>query len=269
MVLRQHLLPQLSMAEDEKAFVCKKDSGYMCINTSHFSFLDCLLYLSAGTSLDGFLLAYGSGDPDERKAWFPYESVRKYSDLDRREVPAYEDYYSRLKGHNTLESERLRYEELLTSGLSKEETLKKMGLKDEPATGRDNYQKMVRIWEREGMTSIKDLLSWYNEQDVGPFLRAVGKLQQFYRGHRINLFKDCFTVAGAARLLLFRTAREEGACFSLMSKDESDLQEKILEQGVTGGPSITFCRYQEEDVTYLHGNDGPKCKAIHGLDANR
>ena len=101
-------------------------------------------------------------------------------------------------------------------------------------------------------------------------ISGLTSLQQFYRGHRINIFKDCYTVAGAARILLFRTAREQGACFALMRKDERYLQEKILEARVIGGPSIVFCRYQEAGVTHLlQGNKGPLCKAIHGLDANR
>jgi len=269
LVLREQLLSQLNLPEDERAFVCKKETGYLCINTSHFSFLDCLLYLSPGTSLNDFLLGYASEDPDQKKFWFPYEKLRCLSDLQSRDMPVYNDYFSSLKGHNTLETERLRYEGHLESGLSRDEALAKMGLNVEPATGQQNYQSMVRLWQERGMTCLRDLLVAYNIQDVQPMITGLSKLREFYRGHGINLFKECYTVAGASRLLLFQTARREGACFSLMSKEESYLQENILEQGVTGGPSLVFCRYQEAGITHLHGTKGPKCKAIHGLDANR
>ena len=158
MVLREYLLPQLNIPEDEDAFVCKKDGGYMTINTSQFSFLDCLLYLSPGTSLDGFLKAYASGDPTERKFWFPYEKMKSFEDLGKREMPVYSDYFSKLKGHNTLEAERLQFESMLQSGTSKEEALRKMDLKEEPATGQENYQTMVRVWEENNMETLEDLL---------------------------------------------------------------------------------------------------------------
>ena len=223
------------MPEDPHAYVCKREAhAYLSINTSQFSFLDCLLYLSPGTSLDDFLLAYASGDPQQRKFWFPYEKMRSLTDLQKTEMPLYGDYYSRLKGHNTLETERRRYEGLLESGLSKKDALLKMALEDEPRTGQQNYETMVKIWEDQGMTNLEQLLIWYNKQDVRPMISGLTKLREFYRAHGINLFKECCTVAGASRILLFRTARQEGACFSLIRKDERYLQENILEKGVIG-----------------------------------
>ncbi len=47
-VLQEHLIPMLSLDCDPKAYVAKKDSGYMCIQNSFFRFLDLLLYLSPG-----------------------------------------------------------------------------------------------------------------------------------------------------------------------------------------------------------------------------
>lgn len=235
MILREHLLPQLCLPEDEHAYVCKREANaYLSVNTSHFTFLDCLLYLSPGTSLDDFLLAYASGDPQERKFWFPYESMKSLEDLQRTDMPRYEDYFSHLKGHNTLETERRRYQGLLDSGLSKKDALLKMGLKDEPPTGHQNYQTMVKVWEDHDMKNLEQLLTWYNKQDVQPMVSALTRLRDFYRAHDINLFKQCCTVAGASRIMLFRTAREEQACFSLPRKDETYLQEKILEEGITG-----------------------------------
>ena len=270
LALRKHLLPQLGVPEDDDAFVCKKNSTYTCIKTYRFSFLDCLSFLSPGTSLDDFLKSYSSGDPEQRKIWFPYEKMRCWEDLENTDRPAYDDYYSHLKGHNTLESERRRYEQLLGSGLSEKEALAKMGLDKQPATGQQNFQRMNEIWDEQNMTCLRDLLVYYNVQDVQPMIAGLTKLRLFYREcHKLNLYKDAITIAGASRIVLFETASKEGASFSLMNKDEAYLQEEVLEQGICGGPSLVFNRYQEQDKTYLHGNDGPLCRAIHGYDANR
>jgi len=98
--------------------------------------------------------------------------------------------------------------------------------------------------------------------------RAMQSLWSFFNGVGVNILKDCFTVAGVARRLLFRTATEEGAGFPLISFQDRRLQEEILEPGIVGGASIVFCRYQEADVTFLHGESGKKCKSISGYDAN-
>jgi hypothetical protein len=49
---------------------------------------------------------------------------------------AYDDFYSKLKNCNTLESSRLHFDQLLTEGLTQEEVLKNMELKSVPPTGR-------------------------------------------------------------------------------------------------------------------------------------
>jgi hypothetical protein len=84
----------------------------------------------------------------------------------------------------------------------------------------------------------------------------------------VNILKDCFSVAGVARRILFRKAIEYGAGFSLIHKDDRRLQEEILLEGVTGGPSVVYCRYQEADKTFLHGVSGKMCRSVQGYDCN-
>lgn len=64
------------------------------------------------------------------------------------------------------------------------------------------------------MTCFKDFLIWYNNLDVGPFVQAVIKLQNFYLNKNIDIFKTTISVPGIARQLVFQAAKNEGAYFS-------------------------------------------------------
>ncbi len=150
-LISRQLLPELQMDTDPHAFVIKKGNTYMCIATSKYRFIDALLFLSGGTTYDGFLKTYtaerkdggGGGDGPERKGYFPYEKLTSYDVLEEQAFPSYNDFYSKLKNCNTLESERLRFERLLTEGLTQEEALEKMGLTCIPLSGQEEYQETV------------------------------------------------------------------------------------------------------------------------------
>lgn len=266
-VLREHLLPQLSIADDPEAYVLKKNSGYLAICTEKFRFLDVHLFLSPGSSYERFLTAY-SPDSDERKSFFPYEVATTFEALEERGFPEYSDFYSELKGENTLESNSLRYRKLLSQGLSSEDALRAMDSKTVPLSGPEEYEHLREIWTEQGMERLSDLLIYYNLKDVAPAVGAVQALWTFYQKLGVNILKDCFTVAGVARKVLFKAAREYGAGFSLIHRKDRRLQEEILLQGVTGGPSIVYCRYQEADKTFLHGQSGKMCRSVQGYDCN-
>lgn len=68
------------------------------------------------------------------------------------------------------------------------------------------------------MTTFRDFLVWYNNLDVGPFVTAVTRLQQFYFDRNIDLFKIAMSVPGIARKMLFDTATREGAEFMLLDE---------------------------------------------------
>lgn len=72
------------------------------------------------------------------------------------------------------------------------------------------------------MTCFKNFLEWYNNQDVGPFVQAVGKLLFFYLERNIVIFKVAMSVPGIARTMLFRASARAQATFALYGKNDTD-----------------------------------------------
>lgn len=91
------------------------------------------------------------------------------------------------------------------------------------------------------MTTFRDFLVWYNIVDVGPFVTAVTRLQQFYFDRNIDLFKIAMSVPGIARKMLFDTATREGAEFMLLDEKNKDLYHNI-KSNIVGGSSIIYHR---------------------------
>ncbi len=118
------------------------------------------------------------------------------------------------------------------------------------------------------MSCLKDLLCYYNKQDVLPMVKAIENLWRFYwEKMGLSLFKHSFTIAGVSRHLLFKTAREEGASFSLIHPKDRELHERILSRGICGGPSIIIHRLMEVGSP-LGGPGSPLCQDIRGWDCN-
>jgi hypothetical protein len=126
--------------------------------------------------------------------------------LDQTELPPHDAFYSSLKAHNISEEE---------------------------------YRFCQKIWTDNGMESFKDFLVWYNNLDVGPFVTAVERLQTFYFHKSIDVFKTAMSVPGIARQLLFKSAREQQAEFSLIDKKNADLYETIKDN-IVGGKLCSF-----------------------------
>ena len=64
------------------------------------------------------------------------------------ELSPYEVFYSKLNGNNPLEC-------VVVDGKTV----------DDPETGRQNYEYLQRVWRDHDMTSLMDLLEWYNNLD--------------------------------------------------------------------------------------------------------
>ena len=48
------------------------------------------------------------------------------------------------------------------------------------------YQAVARKWQEENWTSLRDLLVYYNNLDVQPFVEAVEKCVVFYQATFLN-----------------------------------------------------------------------------------
>lgn len=59
------------------------------------------------------------------------------------------------------------------------------------------------------MSTVKDVLMWYNNLDVVPFLEALEKMVTFYKEREIDVFKDGLSVPGLTTKYLFQMAKGE------------------------------------------------------------
>lgn len=63
----------------------------------------------------------------------------------------------------------------------------------------ETYNFCKYIWKQEKMTCLRDFLIWYNNLDVAPFVSEVLRLEEFYFGRNIDIFKTAKSVPGIAR----------------------------------------------------------------------
>lgn len=191
-------------------------------------FLDISSYLAPAVSYAKFLKAF---DVTENKGFFPYEWFDAVEKLNHPSLPSHDALFSSIKDDNISEEE---------------------------------YQFCRLVWSENGMSTFQDFLVWYDNLDVGPFVRAVENLQQFYFERGIDLFKTSISVPGLARRMLFDPGRQAGASFALFVEANSDLYFSI-KISLIGGSSIQFHRHHEVGQTYIRNDLSKPCRKSSGL----
>ena len=230
-----------AVGEDEKwithrgiKFIVKNNNQYKCIVTPTLKFLDILSYLSPGCSYSKYLAAFGV---TEKKGYWPYEYITNVKQLQETELPTHSAFQSNLKNKNISESE---------------------------------YRECQRVWKEKGMKNLGDLLMYYNNLDVQPFLSAIVEQTKFYADRGIDMLKDGIGVPGLTLRYLFKTMPSKDVYFSLFSENQADLH-SLLRSQLVGGPSIIFHRYHEKGVTKIRENEkqeGKNVESLEGFDAN-
>ena len=224
----------ITAIQSQIEFVVKKNNAMMCLSTEDLKFLDVMNYLAPGYSYEKYVKAY---DCTMQKGHFPYEWLDSLEKLQYDRLPAKEDFYSSLKKQDIAESD---------------------------------YEEMQSVWKTKGMKTVRDLLIWYNNLDVLPFLEALEKQFQFYSTRGIDPFKEALSVPGLTTTYMYKTL-DCDASFSLFKEKDEDQYFK-MKDNIVGGPSIVFSRYQEKDVTKIrgveYGESAKTCKACVGYDAN-
>ena len=94
---------------------------------------------------------------------------------------------------------------------------------------------------------MRDMLEYYNNLDVIPFLEAIEKTRRFWVDQaQIDMF-DCISLPGLAERYLMKT-REPHSYFMLPQKtakiDNSHLFWNMKDH-IVGGPAIIFRRYHK------------------------
>ena len=105
-------------------FVLKKANSFLCLKTKKLRFLDIRNFLAPGFSYRKYLIAY---EAEDKKFFFPYEFIDSIEKLNFPRPPPQEAFYSSLHQSN----------------ISKEE-----------------YALVVETWQKEGWTSLKDLIHY-------------------------------------------------------------------------------------------------------------
>ena len=266
-LIRTNLAGHLNLDKSGHNFVIKRNNNYNCIANEKLKLLDMSNYLPPGTSYDKFLETFNI---EQRKSYFPYEYLSDISVLEETSLPPAEAFYSSLKQQNVLESDVfVRYCILVEEeNKSIEEALLILKLEKPPVSQVDeNYKCLLQIWKDENMHTMADYLKYYNSLDVGPMLKAVEAYKQFFITQKIDVFKDCISVPGVARKMLFQCGTESGGSFSLFNRRDEDLYHK-MKASLSGGPSVVVTRYHEVGKTFIRDDESMPCKSIVGYDFN-
>ncbi|KAE9282348.1 hypothetical protein PR003_g27433, partial [Phytophthora rubi] len=158
-----------------------KNPSYMCIATWNMKILDISNYVPAGTSYDKYLTTYLGGCKCEDKiscvcglgkGIFPYEYITSFNVLNETQVPPKSAFDSKLRG---------------------------------TSISNDEYDRVKFVWEHYEMKSIKDLLIWYNNLDVVPFIKAIQGQRELFKRFDLDMFVDGVSLPGLSEKEMYQT----------------------------------------------------------------
>lgn len=156
-LLRKWLFANVSHAKPQ---IIKRGRSYMCVSFSNIKFQDISNHLAANVSYEKWLKAYNI---KQSKFYFPHDWFVSLHQLDQTELPPISSYYNSLKEEDMPE---------------------------------ENYEKVVAAWNGCGMRTMRDMLEFYNNADVGPFVHAVMAMQQWWKTQNIDMFRDGISLPG-------------------------------------------------------------------------
>jgi G:T-mismatch repair DNA endonuclease (very short patch repair protein) len=259
-VLKGALIKELEEVEDSVEFTVKKMDAITVLKTSKLKFLDITNFIAPGFKYSEYLEAF---QIEQKKGFFPYEWMDSIEKLDYTELPEQKDFYSKLTRKHLPE---------------------------------EDYKVVCQAWKDENMKTVRDLLVWYNNLDVEPFLMALEKQSEIYQQKNIDMLKEGISLPGLAVVWLFRvierplsirqkfTHEDDSSLYTsfrkailntrhvrLIDKQDSDLY-KLYKSNTVGGPSLVFHRYHQRGVTKIRerefGENAKLCQEVLGVDAN-
>ena len=162
-----------------------KNPSYMCISTDRIKILDISNYLAAGTNYDSFTSSYLGGCKclnkvcctcGLTKGHFCYEYITSFDKLNESVLPPKEAFDSKLKNTQLTD---------------------------------DQYKHLQFVWDHYKMKSLKDLLIWYNNLDVAPFVKAVKKQREFYKDYGLDMLADGVSLPSLAEKIMYQVSHRE------------------------------------------------------------
>ena len=158
-----------------------KNPSYMAITTHRLKMLDIKNYLPPDASYESYLTTYLGGCQCEDKitcecglgkGLFPFEYVSNFDVLNKQSIPPKSAFDSDFRG--TVISDK-------------------------------DYERVKWVWQRYEMKSVKDLLVWYNNLDVKPFVQAIQKQREMYKEFGLDIFMDGVSLPGLAEKVMYAT----------------------------------------------------------------
>jgi hypothetical protein len=155
--------------------------SYMCISTNDLKILDISNYLPPATTLEKYLKTYiGECQCEDEikclcgvaKGLFCYEYITSFDKLNETTLPPKHAFDSKLKGTKTSD---------------------------------DDYRRLEFVWSHYEMKTVKDLLIWYNNLGVEPFVAALKKQRELYKTFDLDMLTDGVSLPSLAEKVMYQT----------------------------------------------------------------
>ena len=140
-----------------------------------------------------------------QKGHFPYEYIDDLQKLEEHSLPPQAAFFCRLKNE---------------------------GISD------TDYALCQEAWRSNRMTTMRDVLFFYNNRDVVPFLECIDQQFAFYQQQNIDMFKDGISVPGLTLLYLFNDL-PPNMFFIVFNQTNKDLHH-LVKDNIVGGLAIIF-----------------------------
>ncbi|KAG4037163.1 hypothetical protein PC123_g27270 [Phytophthora cactorum] len=110
------------------------------------------------------------------KGLFPYEYIKAFEVLNETNIPLKSAFDSALRGTSITNAD---------------------------------YERVKFVWKHYEMKSIKDLLIWYNNLDVVPFIKAIEAQRELFKRFDLDMFADGVSLPGLSEKVMYQTCFNE------------------------------------------------------------
>ena len=194
---------------EKESYVIKKGNEFISISTPALIFLDITKFIAPGYSYSKYLSAFKI---KENKGHFCYEYITSLDKLQETNFPPKKAFHSQLKNEHISDKD---------------------------------YQYCLNVWKENNMKTLRDFLVWYNNKDVGPFIKALAvQSKVFEKSFNLDMLKMGKTIPSLTLKYVFNT-KPDDVFFSLINEKHKDLHEEMRSQ-IVGGPSLIFTLVNKE-----------------------
>ncbi|GMF15563.1 unnamed protein product [Phytophthora lilii] len=145
----------------------------------------------------------------------------------------------------------------------------------------EDYERVKWVWGYYGMKTIKDLLVWYNNLDVVPFIKAIKSQRELFKRFDLDMFVDGVSLPGLSEKVMYQTCfdnleyptKKSANAFQFPPKRMSGYKRQDAEAKREFGMTLEHLnmllkkqKYAKRNETKIYG--GKICKKIIGYDAN-